>query len=300
MALTLGSYTFDEARTALRETHEEVGGRDARKIEIKGVIEVFRGETGVAPIEEGDLLRACMDAVLEWRHHLPDAVSSSRYLSTEGQAFEKELASPDPVRLFLEELPRLAGATTNQHKKLLNGVSKLRDELESIEQVFLDEAVQALNQTLVSRGVRNGSGVREQAARWASHFPKSFSHSLPDLVTQGVLTRLSAPYRDDASLVNALSTLLVGRPIRQWDDTVVPSFRRQLRSSFEVIEGTALGMSHAPDLDPELRDGLIALAEAKAATIAEQLADVVGAERAADRLEHIAGELRAHEATRAS
>ena len=264
------------------------------------MIKVFRGETGVAPIEEGDLLRACMDAVLEWRHNLPEAVSSSRYLSIEGQAFEKELTSPDPVRLFLEELPRLAGATTNQHKKLLNGVAKLRDELESIEQVFLDEAVQALNQTLVSRGVRNGSGVREQAARWASYFPKSFGRILPDRVTQAVLTRLHAPYRDDASLVNALSTLLVGRPIRQWDDTIVPSFRRQLRSAFEVIEGTALGMSQAPDLDPKLRKGLIALAEAKAATIAEQLADIVGTERAADRLENIAQQLRAHETSKST
>ena len=83
---------------------------------LQGVIKVFRGETGVAPIEEGDLLRACMDAVLEWRHNLPEAVSSSRYLSIEGQAFEKELTSPDPVRLFLEELPRLAGATKSTQK----------------------------------------------------------------------------------------------------------------------------------------------------------------------------------------
>ena len=273
-----------------------VGLTTREKTYLRGLIKVFGGDSRAATANEGDLLRACMDAVLQWKHDLPAAVSSSRYLSVEGRAFEKELASPDPVHLFLEELPRLVGATTKQPKKLIDGASKLRDELESIEQVFLDEAVQALNQTLVSRGIRNGAGVREQAARWAGHFPKSFTRSLPDRVSQGVLTRLNAPYRDDASLVNALSTLLVGRPIRQWDDTVVPSFRRQLRSSFEVIEGIALGMSHAPDLDPELRTGLIALAEAKAATIAEQLADIVGAERAADRLEHIAGELRAHEA----
>jgi len=263
---------------------------------LERVIKIFRRGSGDTPAEEGDLLRACMDAVLEWRHHLPAAVSSSRHLSVEAQAFEEELTSPDPVRLFLEELPRLAGATTGQPQKLIDGIVRLRDELESVERLFQDEAVQALNQTLVSRGIHNGSGVREQAARWAAHFPKSFRRSLPDRVTQGVLTRLSAPYRDDASLVNALSTLLVGRPIQQWDETVIPSFRRQLRSAFEVIESTALGMSEAPDLDPELRDGLIALAEAKAATIAAQLADIVGPERAADSLEHLAAELRGHEA----
>ena len=42
------------------------------------------------------------------------------------------------------------------------------------------------------------------------------------------------------------------------------------------------------------------IAEAKAATIAEQLADIVGAERAADRLEHIARDLRAQVAKKVS
>ena len=265
---------------------------------LQGVVRLFRASEELGPVEEGDLLRASMDAVLQWRAKLPVAVSGSRHLSPEARNFEQELSSPDPVRLFLEELPRLIGIPTNQPKKLLQGIAKLRNELESVEQIFQDEAVQALNQTLVSRGIHNGSGVREQASRWACHFPKSFTGNLPDRVTQAVLTRLRSPYRDDASLVNALSTLLVGRPIQQWDDAVVPSFRRQLRNAFEVIEGTALAMSLSPGLDPELRDGLAALAEAKAATIAEQLGDIVGAEAAADRLESIAGALRARTADR--
>ena len=291
----LPSVFEDIARSPDDYVLDVVGLSASERRYLKGVIKVFGGYAGGAPAE-GDLLRACMDAVLQWKHNLPDAVSSSRFLSVEGRAFDRELASPDPVRLFLEELPRLVGATTSKPQELILGVTKLRDELESIEQVFLDEAVQALNQTLVSRGIRNGSGVREQAARWASHFPKSFGRKLPDRVTQAVLTGLRAPYRDDGALVNALSTLLVGLPIRQWDDTVVPSFRRQLRSAFEVIEGTALGMSHAPDLDPELRAGLTALAEAKLATIGEQLSDIVGAENAAAKLEYIAAQLRADEA----
>ena len=265
---------------------------------LEGVVGLFRPSEGSASVEEGNLLRASMDAVLEWRSRLPIAASGSRHLSPEARTFEQELSSADPVRLFLEELPSLIGIPIDQPEKLLQGISKLRNELESIEQIFQDEAIQALNQTLVSRGMHNGSGVREQASRWASHFPKSFTGSLPDQVTQGVLTRLRSPYRDDASLVNALSTLLVGRSIQQWDDAVVPSFRRQLRNAFEVIEGTALAMSRTAGLDPELRDGLVALAEAKTVTVADQLADILGAEEAADRLEFIAAELRAHSTDR--
>ena len=277
---------------------EVVGLSASERDYLRDVVGLFRPSEGSASVEEGDLLRASMDAVLEWRSKLPVVAAGSRHLSPEARTFEQELSSPDPVKLFLEQLPRLIGIPTGQPEKLLQGVAKLRNELESIEQIFQNQAIQALNQTLISRGMHNGSGVRDQASRWASHFPKSFTGSLPDRVTQGVLTRLRSPYRDDASLVNALSALLVGRSIQQWDDAVIPSFRRQLRNAFEVIEGTALAMSRTPGLDPELRDGLVALAEAKAATIADQLVDILGAEAAADRLESIAGALRAHSTDR--
>lgn len=275
----------------------DVIGLDAKQRKyLRGVLHVFEHEQTTDASSGGDLLRACMDAVLAWRHSLPPSVSESRLLSPPARSFDRELATPDPVRLFLEVVPDLVGAQPGS-KKLLSGLEKLRSELETIEEHFMTEAVEALKQTLVSRGIRNGSGVREQASRWASHFPKAFVRALPDRVTQGVLSRLKAPYRDDATLVNALSTLLVGRPIRLWDDTVVPSFRRQLRSAFEVIEATALSRSQSPDLDPELREGLAALAEAKAATIASQLAEILGPELAANRLEALAQELRGHELT---
>ncbi len=233
-----------------------------------------------------------MDAVLDWRHALPPAVSNSRYLSSEARAFERACESPDPVRLFFEELPRLVGVPLGHTKKLLAGVAAFRDELAGIEILFQEEAIQALNQTLVAHGVGNGKGVRDQAARWAGHFPKSFGRTLPDRVSQGVLSRLRAPYKDDGLLVSALATLLVGRPIRQWDDAIVPSFRRQLRSALEVIEGTALALTEAPDLDPELKEGLVALAKAKTATGAELLVAIAGRDEAVQVLEDISAGIR--------
>ncbi|MBL25304.1 MAG: hypothetical protein CMM48_15580 [Rhodospirillaceae bacterium] len=259
---------------------------------LRGLLKLFSGENGARKAPEEDLMRSCADALVEWHHRLPEAAPKSRYLSEPARKFARHLISLDPARLFLEELPPLVGATTNQPRKLIDGVTRLRDELEGIEARFVAEAAGALGQMLVSRGIQNGTSVRKQAVRWASHFPKSFSRDLPDHVTKGVLNSLRKSYRDDRSLVNALSVLLVGLPISQWDDAIVPSFRRQLRSAFEVIEGTALDLSQAPDLDPELRKGLTALAEAKVETIVNQLADIIGTERAAKRIEGIAQELR--------
>jgi hypothetical protein len=56
MAIVLSAVTFDELHTVAREKHEEVGGRDARRIEISGVI---AGEQTVAGVE------AKLDAILE-------------------------------------------------------------------------------------------------------------------------------------------------------------------------------------------------------------------------------------------
>ena len=217
---------------------------------------------------------------------------NSRYLSPEARAFERELASPDPVRLFLEVLPTLLGKTPRQYKTILRGVSRIKDELVSIQGVFEAEAVKALGQILFSRGFQSNSGVRQQAGRWARHFPQSFARRLPDRVSQGVLARLRADYPDDAALANALSVLLIGRPIRQWDDTHIPAFRRQLRNTFEVIESAALALRRTPSLDPALRAGLTALAEAKTLSAADELADIVGADQAAGQLETIAKALR--------
>lgn len=56
MAITLGSVTFDERYTTVREKHEEVGGRNERKVTISGAIV---GESDAAGIE------ARLDAILD-------------------------------------------------------------------------------------------------------------------------------------------------------------------------------------------------------------------------------------------
>jgi len=65
MAIVLSTITFDELHTSAREKHEEVGGRDGRRIEISGVI---AGEQTLAGVE------AKLDAILE-------AASSEDYVA---------------------------------------------------------------------------------------------------------------------------------------------------------------------------------------------------------------------------
>ena len=56
MPITLGSVTFDELNTTVREKQEEVGGRNERRITLSGLI---LGESSVTAIE------AHLDAMLD-------------------------------------------------------------------------------------------------------------------------------------------------------------------------------------------------------------------------------------------
>ena len=299
----LPSVIEDLARNPADYVLDVLGLTSSEETYLTGILGLF-SDNGQSDGEQ-DLLRACMGVVLAWRHTLPAAAGNSRYVSKDARAFDQELKSLDPVALFIETLPRLVGVTPDKPEELLRGVKHIKEELDGVARAFQREAVQALGQALAARGVGtsvNGgrdTDVRAQASMWASWFPKSVTSHLPDHVTKGVLSRLRSPYRDDVALLNALSSLLVGLPIHEWDDTVVSSFRRQLRQALDSIEGTVIGLSRVSDVDPGLRDGLGKLTEARAWTVAEQLADILGHDVAADQFEVIVCDLRSRSSARA-
>lgn len=335
----LPSVIEDIAKHPDRYVLDVVGISAKERTYLEGVRDLFEG-SGDGAVNENDLLRACMEAVVAWRRTLPGAVVRSRHVSPPARSFVEEIEAPDPVGLFLDRLPQWAGATVAKPRQLLNQIAKLKGELDDVGNFFRREAVLALSDALVARGMSNGvgngvaagqgdasgtdeapggngavqsvggagsaavdgaaptngvalDGVRRQAVAWASYFPKAFASRLPDQVAKGVLNRLRARYDDDDALVNALSTLLLGLPVQQWDDATISTFRRQLRNAFEVIETTATTLARESDLDPTIRSGLVRLADARTRQVAEQLAEMLGTDEAARRLETLAGALRA-------
>lgn len=334
----LPSVMEDIAKHPDRYVLDVVGISTEERTYLEGIRDMFSGSADVTTTEN-DLLRVCMEAVLAWRQTLPTTVARSRYVSSEARSFVKEMDAPDPVGLFLGQLPQWVGTAVAQPRQLLAGVAKLKTELEDVGDIYRQDAVQALSDNLAARGVANGvgrivpasgdpwptsgpvgggvrrsgtekangaaggggavfasgvalDGVRGQAVTWASYFPKAFASRLPDQVAKGVLSRLRARYDDDDALANALSTLLLGLSVHQWDDSMASTFRRKLRSALETIETTAVTLARESDLDPLIKSGLDGLAYARTARMAEQLADMLGGEEAARRLEALAATLR--------
>ncbi len=99
MAIVLGDYTFDGARTAVSETHEEAGGRDARVIEITGVLDGF-GSTAA--------LEDALDTILAAASVDEDAACLSlrpgRRLAVRRLGFERQVVRGIPTGSFALKL----------------------------------------------------------------------------------------------------------------------------------------------------------------------------------------------------
>ncbi len=99
MAVTLGSVTFDEANTTVREKLEEVGGRNERRITLTGL--VLAESTPVA-------IEARLDAILD-AASLEDysgvlSLRAGRRLLVRRDSFKRELRPEELVGAFTLEL----------------------------------------------------------------------------------------------------------------------------------------------------------------------------------------------------
>ena len=95
MVIALGDVTFDDAHTTVREKHEEVGGRDAREIELSGLIV---GESSVGAIESklDDILAAVSDA----DYGAVLSVRTGREMYVRRRAFVREVSGERLVGSF--------------------------------------------------------------------------------------------------------------------------------------------------------------------------------------------------------
>ncbi|GMV92322.1 MAG: hypothetical protein AMXMBFR82_21000 [Candidatus Hydrogenedentota bacterium] len=95
MAITLGTYTFDPAHTTVRETHQEIGGRRERVVEIVGLVV---GESTVSAIDA--VLDAILDAASPEDYSAALSIRPGRQLFVRRTAFKRERSSDAMVGSF--------------------------------------------------------------------------------------------------------------------------------------------------------------------------------------------------------
>ncbi len=255
---------------------------------------LFTGETLK---DTGNLLTACIDAVRAWRDRLPPSAASSSLVSPEAKRFDRAIRTLDPGALLLEAVPALVGFAVAERGELIRAIRRIKGELDDVPRRLEARAADLLARTLTDRGVSaEGRGdsrdVRDHAKRWAVCIPEAVLTDLPDGVAKAVFGRLRAEHANDRVLVNALSMILVGLPVHEWDDAAAALFRRRLQRALSLIEDAGVEFLRKSGADELLKQGLGSLVEGRTRLLVTLLADVVGPDEAAAKLETIAAAIR--------
>lgn len=99
MAIQLGDYAFDAVRTAVSEKYEEAGGRDARVIQLQGLIE-GKGDHAAVELELDRILAAASGTAADTALSL----RPGRRLWVRRTGFKREIMRDTPAASFVLRL----------------------------------------------------------------------------------------------------------------------------------------------------------------------------------------------------
>ena len=211
---------------------------------LRAILKAFAGEDEDAP-EEGDLIRACFDAIASWREGLPPAALSSRSVSEAGRGLQNALArNAEPIEMLFERFPKIAGKKRPSVAAAAT-IVEAKAALEAVADDYANQAALAIRRILTLKKP-NGSTAIQVGQQWASWFPDALVERLPEQRLSGLITRFRTVYKRDRQLVDSLGFLLLGKPVQRWDDSSLTIFERELDAAARRIEEVAL--SSAIDL----------------------------------------------------
>jgi hypothetical protein len=257
---------------------------EAQRIYLHGLHRLLSAEShGTMP--GNDLIRGCFDALERWKAHLPPAALVTRQVSERTRRFQAVLRQPlDPVHLLLEAIPAACDASVEHCEQLLHAIGVCMEELMSMTAKYRKQAATSVRRLLASGRDGTDCGVRDIAHQWASCFPEPFMASLTDGIAKGLLARMRTPYDTDATLIESLSSLLVGKSLGRWDDSTITLFDRELYTVVRRIEEAALASATSLQGQGPAIHGLAELIQRRIGELFEYLVHLVGATEAQETL----------------
>ena len=244
---------------------------------LNSVLELFgtqaRSATG------NDLIRACYDALENWKMGLPAGALSTRYLAQKTRHFQVILRQQsDPVQLLFERIPRALDCSIDDQQVLLKSLEKCKNELSEVIDSYQQKAISSLRRALSLNWKSENGEVKEIARRWSLCFPDELSNMLNNNESKGLLSRMRMQYPSDAKLVDSLSGLLLKKTIKRWDDSCIANFDRKIHNAVRRIEESALSFEFKAS--GAVKNGLANLVQERINIMYESLIDIVGPEEA--------------------
>lgn len=205
---------------------------------------ILRLVGGIDP-REPDLVRAFYDGLIKWRDGLPASALSDPNLGEFASLIQPFLKKRnfDPFDFIFRELPERRGMATFNEKVVKLFVFAV-SEMELAGQRVGKDAEDIARELLNKRIAGPEKPLREAASTWAETLllDKKKMRTL-DHEVRGIVNRARTACHDlhtDVGFVRALSGILLGIGLEEWDKKSATRFRECLESALEKAERRAL------------------------------------------------------------
>jgi hypothetical protein len=200
------------------------------------------------PTGDEERLRFAYDAFARWRAAIPEGARQSMRLSQDTRRFLREaIQQQDPARLFFDILPDMFGAA-DRLGGVVTAVERIRNELDSILEGYLDEAVQTIRGAFRIGPTANAVSSLQD---WVACLDVDALVKRDDLrLTDRAILRTARDTTNGRytpqSLARTMSSILLQRGVEQWQDSTAGQFAMLVRECRSRIEDAALA-SEQPD-----------------------------------------------------
>ena len=237
---------------------------------------------------ETDLIRRCYDALEDWKTRLPPAALSVQRFTDSTLKFQKLIRyETDPLTLLLDKLPRELGIQVSDTERLLEAVKSCKTEMESLSDSYKSQAIWLLRKALDFSESNGSKSAREVVKHWADCFSDDLVQHLGDGIAKSLISRMRMPYNSDNELLESLSSLLVGKAMRKWDDSTATSFEKEVKLMVRQIEDRALLLEQEFSEHDSARDGIAAVIEGRISQLYSRLAHILGPKQAKKEVQSI-------------
>lgn len=239
---------FEASKMFAEPERHEIEVHDGSDRTVHYLSELAYVLTHERPTEDEEVLRVAYDAFGRWQAALPEGARQSMRLSADARRFLREIIHEhDPARVFLSLLPEMFGENGGL-EGVVEAVERIRNEVDSILEGYLDEAVQVIGSTFrVDAAADAVSSLQD----WVSCFDVDALVQRDDLrMTDRAILRTARDTTNGrytpGSLARAVSSILLQRGLEQWQDSTAGQFAMLVRECRARIEDAALA-SELPD-----------------------------------------------------
>ncbi len=233
---------FDASRMFAEPDRHTIEVHSATPETIRYLSELAYVFTHERPGSSDESLRFAHDAFATWRASLPEGARRSLRLSKPARDLMQALIDvAQPADFFLRDLPRIFDGKRGDLTLVVQAIERIRNEIDTIVEGYLDEAVRVLGDVFQIDGGDAVGGLQS----WVACLDIDALMKRDDLrLTDKAILRTA---RDTVngrytpqSLARSISAILLQRGIEQWQDTTAGQYAMLARECRTRIEDASL------------------------------------------------------------